>query len=122
MFVNIILLNICYLNITGNGAQSSSCGFSLAKMHKMNLEPVPNGAVNFSTSEWCFSKRKRSNKFSVEILPQTSPMREDFFVSVGIHPDNLLLRITTTSNKCEILNNFNLKVGESSGRVVNHCC
>jgi hypothetical protein len=52
------LLNIFYLNLTGNGAQSSSSGFSLAKMHKMNLEPVPNGAMNFSTSEWCFFKQE----------------------------------------------------------------
>jgi hypothetical protein len=58
MCVNLSSLNIFYLNLKGNGAQSSSCGFSLAKMHKMNLEPVPNGAVNFSTSEWCFFKQE----------------------------------------------------------------
>ncbi len=35
--------------------------------------------------------------------------------SAGIHPIIFLLQITTTSNKCEILNNLNLKVGGSRG-------
>ncbi len=40
----------------------------------------------------------------------------------GSIPIIFLLQNTTTSNKCEILNNLNLKVGGSSGRVVNGCC
>jgi hypothetical protein len=40
----------------------------------------------------------------------------------GSIPIIFLLRITTTSNKCEMLDNLNLKVGGSSGRVVNRCC
>ncbi len=43
-------------------------------------------------------------------------------VVLGTIPIRFLLRITTTSNKCEMLNNLNLKVGRIQWRVVNRCC
>jgi hypothetical protein len=48
--------------------------------------------------------------------------KQFFNSAVGIHPDNFSPSNHTTSNKCEMLNNLNLKVGGSSGRVVNLCC
>jgi hypothetical protein len=58
----------------------------------------------------------------VECTDIYSGIRWEILRLSGSIPIIFLLRITTTSNKCEMLNNLNLKVGGSSGRVVNRCC